>query len=162
MLRIRMEDLTERLRRLLGGTPPAVQAAALPWRRKGEDIEVLLITSRQTGRWILPKGWPESGEPLHLAAEREAYEEAGIRGRIAEQALGSSLFGKTRQSGLERRFEMFVFPLEVEMIEKKWPEMRQRERRWLSPRKAAKRIQEPSLARLVRGFHGNFPESRPA
>lgn len=162
MIRFRIAELTERVLRLMGRMPPPVQAAALPWRRNGKSIEVLLITSRQRGRWILPKGWPEAGEPLYQAAEREAYEEAGIRGRIAQQALGSLLFGKTRRSGAERRCQMFVFPLEVEQIEREWPEMSERARWWLSPEEAAKLIKEPALARLVRGFHGNLPESRPA
>ena len=64
------DELTERMRKLFGTVPRRLQVAALPWRRAEGDIEVMLITSRDTGRWVLPKGWPEAREPLCEAAAR--------------------------------------------------------------------------------------------
>ena len=69
---------------------PLPQVAALPVRRKGDgDIEVLLITSRKTNRWIIPKGWPMKGKKRHEAAAQEALEEAGISGHVHKKPLGS-------------------------------------------------------------------------
>lgn len=149
------EQWLDRARRFLGGAPAPVQAAALPWRRKGDDVEVLLITSRETGRWILPKGWQDTDELLPRAAEREAWEEAGIQGRITEQAIGSYFHRKTLPGGAIRRCEVQVFPLEVERTVDKWPERRERDRRWLSPADAARRVTEPGLAELIRNFAGS-------
>lgn len=155
MIRQWAELWIERLRLMLGGQPAQVQAAALPWRRHKNRIEVLLVTSRDSGRWILPKGWPRKDEPLHLAAQREAFEEAGIRGRISAVPLGRFRSGRKHSPNRE----IHVFALEVQKVEEHWPEAGQRERRWLSPKKAAKRISEPSLARLVRSFQGDYPQS---
>ncbi len=151
MIQITAERLVERVRRLLGGMPPHLQAAALPWRHKGGGIEILLVTSRDSGRWIPPRGRPEPGEPLHRAAEREAFEEAGIRGHVSQEAIGSYMLGGGRRAA--RSVEVFVFPLEVITLSDEWPEMRERERRWLTPARAAKRIDEPGLAQMVRSFH---------
>ena len=69
-------QLVERVRRLFGKVPCRLQVAALPWRTAGDGVEIMLITSRDTGRWVLPKGWPENDENLYDAAAREAAEEA--------------------------------------------------------------------------------------
>ncbi len=149
------DQLLEWARRMLGGTPARVQAAALPWRMTGRGPEFLLVTSRQTGRWILPKGWPEGDEMLAAAAEREAFEEAGIRGRVSPVSIGSYYYSKASSSGLEKRLEVQVFALEVDEAEDKWPEKAERERRWLSADDAAKRIVEPALAELLTKFEIN-------
>ncbi|TIM18205.1 MAG: NUDIX domain-containing protein, partial [Mesorhizobium sp.] len=75
--------LAERVQRLFGTAPCRLQVAALPWRDTKHGIEIMLITSRDTGRWVLPKGWPEAKELLCEAAAREAGEEAGLRGTIS-------------------------------------------------------------------------------
>ena len=72
-----------------------VQYAALPYRRKGKSApEVLLVTSRETGRWIIPKGWPLKGKAPHKAAAREAREEAGVVGKINRRSVGSFSYEK--------------------------------------------------------------------
>lgn len=144
----------EQARRLLGGAPAEIQAAALPWRRTNGKVEILLVTSRQTGRWIIPKGWVDPGEPLHLAARREAFEEAGIEGTIASDPLGSYFYMKALPSGLMRRCEVWVFPLHVSAEAKRWPERELRHRSWLSPQDASRRIQDAPLAELIAGFQG--------
>jgi 8-oxo-dGTP pyrophosphatase MutT (NUDIX family) len=137
---------------MLGGAPARVQVAALPWRRTAKGIEVALITSRDTGRWVLPKGWVEGGETRHEAALREAGEEAGLRGTISETEIGSYFYGKNLKSGLAQRCEVFVYPLEVLTEETKWPEKNQRVRKWFAPRVAAGRVHEPELAELLASF----------
>jgi len=148
--------LKERIRRLLGGMPPRVQVAALPWRNAGDsDREVMLVTSRGTGRWVLPKGWPEKRERLHEAAAREAEEEAGVTGTIASDEIGRFYYGKTLSSGLNWRCEVRVYPLHVETIADKWPERKHRTRRWFSPHEAASLVDEADLAELIAGFSAN-------
>ncbi|MCT8998505.1 NUDIX hydrolase [Chelativorans intermedius] len=153
--RARHIGLMERLRRLFGGNPPRVQAAALPWRLEKGRVEVLLITSRGTGRWVLPKGWPEGGESLAGTAAREAREEAGVEGRMADREIGRYFYGKETESGLTWRCEVAVFPLCVEEEAKRWPEKSQRTRRWMSQEEASKAVQEPDLAQLLAAFSPN-------
>ncbi len=142
----------DRVRRLLGGLPARVQVAALPWREAKDGVEVMLITSRDTGRWVLPKGWPEGSEALHEAAMREAAEEAGLRGSISDQESGRYFYGKCLKSGLEQRCEVHVFAMKVDSVEPKWPEKGQRIRKWFSPQTAASRVREPELAELLAVF----------
>lgn len=145
----------DRIRVLFGGMPCRVQAAALPWRLTERGVEILLVTSRDTGRWILPKGWPEGEEDLWKAAEREAAEEAGISGSIAASELGRYYYGKALPTGMERRCEVHVYPLEVNRVADKWPERKARLRRWFAPQEAAARVREPDLGELIAAFAVN-------
>ena len=155
--RARLGLLRERLRRLLGGVPPHIQVAALPWRIDDDGgSEVMLVTSRGTGRWVLPKGWPERSEPLHEAAAREAAEEAGVAGPVTEVEIGRFYYGKVLSSGLHRRCEVRVFPLHVESVADKWPERKERRRHWFPPEEAARLVDEAELRDLIALF-GNNP-----
>ncbi|MBP0439868.1 NUDIX hydrolase [Tianweitania sediminis] len=144
--------LKARLQSLLGRRPCHVQVAALPWRRTADGIEVMLITSRRTRRWVVPKGWPEGDEHFWDAAAREAAEEAGLSGTISDASLGSYFYNKIRTSGEELRCEVKVYPLEVEQVAEKWRERRQRTRRWMPPHEAAQCVKEPELAALIGSF----------
>ena len=144
--------MADRIRRLFGGMPCHVQVAALPWRSAPDGIEIMLITSRDTGRWVLPKGWPEGQEDLCDAAAREAAEEAGLSGAVSRLEIGRYYYGKRQQSGLESRCEVLVFPLEIATIAEKWPEKSQRRRKWFSAETAATRVREPDLAELISAF----------
>jgi len=148
--------LVEKLRRLLGGPAAHVQVAALPWRsREDGEMEILLVTSRGTGRWILPKGWPEAGENLAQSALREAYEEAGISGDVDAEPAGSYFYDKILQTGLGKRCEVKVYAIRLSTISDDWPEQGQRERNWVSPEMAAEMVNEPDLAELITKFAGN-------
>ncbi|WP_173931435.1 NUDIX hydrolase [Chelativorans sp. Marseille-P2723] len=144
----------ERLRRLFGGNPPRVQAAALPFRQGQDGLEILLITSRGTGRWILPKGWPEGQETLGETAAREALEEAGVEGAMGGE-LGRYLYGKEMGKGMRWRCEVAVFPLKVEREATSWPESGKRVRAWVDAQEAARRVAEPDLAALIAAFADN-------
>lgn len=145
--------LRERVRRFLGGVPPHVQVAALPWRESRDGVpEVMLVTSRGTGRWVLPKGWPEKSEPLHEAAAREAAEEAGVAGPVGAQEIGRFHYGKMTASGAHRRCEVRVFPLHVESVADKWPERKERTRHWFAPEEAAVVVEEAELRELIAVF----------
>jgi 8-oxo-dGTP pyrophosphatase MutT (NUDIX family) len=145
--------LAERIRLLFGGMPCRVQVAALPWRRTSDgDFEVMLVTSRGTGRWVLPKGWPEGEEHPHEAAGREAAEEAGVSGAISPSQIGAFFYHKKLNTGLEWRCQVRVFPMEVDQVADKWPERKKRQRRWFRPQDAARLVEEPDLSELIASF----------
>ena len=130
-----------------------IQYAALPYRSKGNsESEVMLVTSRGTRRWIIPKGWPKIGLPPHRTAEEEAYEEAGVTGKVAKKHIGSFSYDKVLKKGRTASCRVQVFPLKVVRQYKKWPEKRQRQTRWYKPLDAVKFVKEPSLRRLIRKF----------
>lgn len=128
-----------------------MQVAALPWRRTEAGIEVMLITSRDSGRWVLPKGWPEKKEPLCDAAAREAAEEAGLTGAVSTRETGRYFYAKAKSSG-DIPCEVLVFPLEVDAVADKWKERRERIRKWVSAAEAAAMINEPDLGALIKAF----------
>ncbi len=142
--------------RLLFGRPPRVQFGALCYRRKrgkkGARTEVLLISSRGTGRWVIPKGWPMQGRAAAEVAEREAFEEAGMRGTVATDAIGRFTYGKVLSGGLSVRCIVQVHAMNVECCEKKFPERKQRTLAWFTPEEAARCVAEPGLKRLLSSF----------
>ena len=132
--------------------PPRLQVAAVCTRTGPDGPEVLLITSRGTGRWILPKGWPIPGLSLAEAAAQEAWEEAGIRGRSEAAPLGRFDAQKTTDGGLDLPCTVEVFRVRVEEVTDSFPEAGQRRRRWLAPALAAELVQEPGLRRLLQAL----------
>ncbi|GEP05451.1 NUDIX hydrolase [Methylobacterium oxalidis] len=132
---------------------PRVQVAALPFRLGAEgQPEFLLVTSRETKRWIIPKGWPMPDRKDHRAAEREAYEEAGLKGRVGKKALGQYRYEKRMGDGSTVACAVKVFPLRVEDERRRWPERKQRRRRWYAPEDAAALVAESDLQELLLAF----------
>ena len=112
----------------------------------------MLVTSRETGRWIIPKGWPKSRKAPYACATREAREEAGVVGKVARSSIGSY---PTRSVLNEERWlvcQVDVFPLEVKRLEKSWPEKGEREIQWFSPTAAAETVSEPVLSDIIRNL----------
>lgn len=134
----------------LGGAP--LQAGALCWRRRGDEVEVLLVTGRRSGKWGVPRGWALLGRPLHRTAAREAWEEAGVSGPCENCLLG--LVDAPKSYGLvgEIGWKLALYPLEVRILAKDWPERGQRERQWFSPSEAADRVRPRALAAVVENF----------
>jgi 8-oxo-dGTP pyrophosphatase MutT (NUDIX family) len=128
---------------------PRIQYGALPFRLAEGSLEVLLATSRETKRWVIPKGWPMKGKAPHKAAEREAFEEAGLKGKIQQRAIGSYRYEKKLKNGVFVECEVEVFPMKVSEQRRRWPEFEQRETRWFAPADAAASVQEPELAELI-------------
>jgi 8-oxo-dGTP pyrophosphatase MutT (NUDIX family) len=128
------------------------QVAALPWRVRDGDVQVLLVTSRETARWVLPKGWPMAGRSGAEAARQEAWEEAGAEGRVSPLCLGFYVYQKVLGPEAGVPCLVAVYPLRVKTLAKRFPERRQRKRRWFSLKKAAARVDEPELADLIRRF----------
>ncbi|SFN59206.1 8-oxo-dGTP pyrophosphatase MutT, NUDIX family [Roseovarius lutimaris] len=133
-------------------TEVRTQFAALCYRMVRNKPEILLITSRGSGRWIVPKGWPMAGKTPAEIAELEAWEEAGVRGRAYEHCLGA--YSYTKAIGPERGLPCLamVYPVRVKTLAGKFPEAGQRKHKWLRPKKAAARVDEPELAHIIRVF----------
>jgi 8-oxo-dGTP pyrophosphatase MutT (NUDIX family) len=130
-----------------------VQYAALPYRRIARSqTEVMLITSRETGRWIIPKGWPKKRQAPYVSAAREAREEAGVVGEIGIDPIGSYSYEKRLKNGAVVGCEVHVFPLKVERQQKNWREKGEREVQWFLPKEAAEVVQEPLLGNILRTF----------
>ena len=128
---------------------PRTQYAALPYRLVNGRPEVLLVTSRETRRWIIPKGWAKKGVKPHEMAAIEAYEEAGVRGDVGKRPIGSYRYEKRMPDGKTVPCDVTVFPLEIHEELESWPEKGQRERRWLSSSQAALLISEGGLVGLL-------------
>jgi 8-oxo-dGTP pyrophosphatase MutT (NUDIX family) len=120
-------------------------------------VEVLLVTGRSSRRWLVPKGWPMRDRSLAEAAAQEAFEEAGVRGRVAE-AIGS--FGHAQNHRLLGRFQVsiLVHPLAVETQLADWPERRERSRRWFGLDQAREAVASPELRRILARFAESLPE----
>lgn len=128
------------------------QFGALCYRRHGPTTKILLVTSRGTGRWIIPKGWPMDGLAPAQVARQEAWEEAGARGVVHEESLGSYRYCKWLSQARETPCRVSVYALRVRELSVHYPEFRERRRRWFTPEAAARRVAEPELAEMLQQF----------
>jgi 8-oxo-dGTP pyrophosphatase MutT (NUDIX family) len=127
-----------------------VQYGALPYRLSaGSRPQFMLVTSRETRRWIIPKGWPKKGKSPHYSAAREAFEEAGVVGAVAMRSVGSFSYEKRLKNGGAVVCDVRVFPLEVRRQNKQWPEKQERVVEWLSASQAAEKVKEPKLSAII-------------
>ena len=134
---------------------PRTQYAALPWRRDGSGvIELLLITSRETRRWVIPKGWPIKALRPGQSAAQEAFEEAGVTGLVRARRIGRYHYDKRLRSGRLQHVRVLVYPLEVREMAVDWPEFGQRELRWVTPVQASELVDETDLKALLAAFKG--------
>jgi len=128
----------------------------LPYRTDGNAIDapvrVLLVTSRENKRWVIPKGNPPAGMVAHSAAALEAEEEAGVQGLVCPTPLGTYRYRKRQRNGAALMFEVDVFPLAVTRELDVWKEKDERERRWVSLPEAAEMVEEEDLRDLIRSF----------
>ncbi len=131
---------------------PSLQVGALCWRMSDKGLRVLLITSRDTGRWVIPKGWRMKKRSDWDAAAREAWEEAGVEGEVSQSALGLYTYRKILPGGVWIPCAVQVYALRVQSMRREYPETSQRSNRWFSRKKAARNVAEPELAALIRGF----------
>ncbi len=129
------------------------QIAALPYTTHADgSMRILLITSRDTGRWVIPKGNRIKGLSNHRAAEVEAYEEAGIQGIACPAPIGRYRYDKRKRKGGARKAVVDVFPLAVTDHLVQWPEKGQRMLRWFPVDEAAKAVDEPDLQSIIAAF----------
>jgi len=131
--------------------PRRLQVAALCYRENNPGKEVLLITSRGTGRWIVPKGWPIDGLNAIEAALQEAWEEAGVKAFAhTAESVGSFEYEKWIDAGYETPVEAKVFKVKVDELKDTYPEVSERKRQWFSPAEAANLVNEPGLRDILR------------
>lgn len=129
------------------------QYGAICWRRKADRVEVLLVTSRDTGRWVIPKGWPIAGLAPEASAAREAFEEAGVEGAADPHCIGLYSYEKGLGKGPGPQVYVpcvvAVYPLKVDRLLTRFPEAHQRRRKWFAAEKAATKVAEPELQLLL-------------
>jgi 8-oxo-dGTP pyrophosphatase MutT (NUDIX family) len=128
------------------GKKNSKQVAALPVRKRGGQLQVLLVTTRGKGRWIIPKGWPCKRLPDHASAAKEAHEEAGVSGRVRRSPIGKYKYMK----GKRKKVDVTVFILKVKRQRKEWKERHQRQRRWITCKAASQKVDSPSLRTILR------------
>lgn len=128
------------------------QVGAITYRKiESGKVELLLITSRDTGRWLIPKGWPMAGVKDYDAAAQEPREEAGVVGPVRRKPIGSYRYDKL----LPRKLipcRVTVYPPRVETSDFAWPEFGEGERSWFSPDEAASLVLEKGLAKILSRF----------
>ena len=129
-----------------------VQYGALCWCLSGADVKLLLITSLDTKRWIIPKGWPMPGLSPEASAAQEAWEEAGVVGDINPLCLGRYGYQKGVTVQTTVPCAVGVFGLKVSRLADEYPEMKERRRKWFSTAEAALLVDEPDLACIIAGF----------
>lgn len=128
------------------------QFAALPFRMTDDGFQVMLVTSRTRKRWILPKGWPEPGLTPAQCAEKEAFEEGGVKGKAYDLCLGVYSYVKLLDDGLLIPCLGMVYPIRVKTVLTKYPEKDERKRKWFSAKKAASLVDEPELKKIIKSF----------
>lgn len=129
-----------------------LQVAALPYRSHARGRDILLVTSRRSGRWILPKGWPQHGASLAHSAAREAFEEAGVQGTIWQHEIGRFTTTKVTLDGAASH-PVAVYPLKVDVELANWPERPERQRQWFALAEACEII-APDQRDIVEAFYG--------
>jgi len=125
------------------------QAGAIPFRVGGRGLRILLITSRDTGRWVIPKGGVDQGHTPAQAAKIEAFEEAGIKGKLHQTPLGFYTYGKRLRTGIVQPTSVEVYALEFVKQLKKWPERSERRFEWMDVSAAVAAVEEQGLALLM-------------
>ncbi len=130
--------------------PARLQIAALCHRMREGKVEVLLVTSKSTRRWILPKGWPILSRRAHRTAAIEAFEEAGVTGRVHKNPFASFSSYKGGEAGLKLRTEILVFLVDVESETEEFPDSAERDVRWVSIKDAVRMTSEPGLMDVFR------------
>ena len=130
--------------------PERLQVAALPWRRT-DGLEIMLVSSRETRRWIIPKGWPMAGRRGSAAAAIEALEEAGLIGVITAAPIGEFTYLK-RFSRFSEPCRVEVYGLRVVRQRDNWPEKHERATHWLPVAEAIELVSDPALGDLIAAF----------
>jgi 8-oxo-dGTP pyrophosphatase MutT (NUDIX family) len=128
------------------------QFAALPYARRDGRCIVLLVTSRETRKWILPKGQPERNKNPCDVAAIEAFEEAGVRGKVAPKPFGEYRTTKRLANGVELPSLVEVYLLAVETVLHDWPERHERERCWVEPGEGAMMVSDGGLVEILLRF----------
>jgi len=143
-------------------SPVTVQYGALPYRfNEAGALEVLLITTKQSKRWIIPKGRPIGGLKPAKCAAREAFEEAGVRGAVGKKPIGAFRFVKTVDDSLSLLCRVRVYPMKVKRHMRSWPEALDRTQRWFEPAAALAAVNDVGLKTVISRFVETMTASAP-
>lgn len=148
----RLKRLSEGLKSGWFKRPEMLQVAALCYRVGDNGVEILLVTSRGRGHWILPKGWPKKRISSAQTALEEAFEEAGIQGRVLEAPIGKYHYTKSSKSGALLNCVATVYEVVFSEMAKDFPEKGDRKVKWFSREDAAAAVSSPELAKILRRF----------
>ena len=129
------------------------QIGALCYKKKNDMIYILLISSRRSGRWIIPKGWRFDKFSNQKSAALEAWEEAGVQGKVSKKMIGAYFYRKRSEEEKFFTCEVKVYLLEVKKMKKKFPERNQRKQKWVLLEKAVNLVTEPELKGLIKRFN---------
>ncbi len=133
---------------------PRQQVAALPFRIR-KNLEVMLVSTLDSRRWVIPKGWPMKGFENHEAAAREAFEEAGLVGDVSDAVAGQFHYFKRKKNGAVWLCRVDVYPLQVKEQRRNWPEKAQRRTKWFPLEKAAMAVSDAELGELLLNWAGS-------
>lgn len=145
---------------LLNPDTTRTQYGALCWRMMRGKLQVLLVTSRDTGRWVIPKGWPIDGLTPEASAAREAWEEAGVKGRVTPECVGLFAYDKVISPDLAVPCVVAVYPIQVSRLSDTFPERKERRRKWFAADKAGRKVNESELGAILATFR--VPPAKPA
>ncbi|MBO0344658.1 NUDIX hydrolase [Roseibium sp. CAU 1637] len=141
--------------------PDRLQIGALCYRWMDDELQVLLLTTRDTRRWILPKGWPMMKKKGHRTALIEAFEEAGVIGRVTDkQPFDSFQSHKGFGGGLKVDTSVLVYVIEAVEMTENFPEAGEREIRWLSVGEALDLIEEDAAKPILSRFSEEMQAQR--
>lgn len=140
---------------MASGKKQISQSAVLPFRTQGKALEYLLITSHGSGRWVLPKGHITPRMTAKESAVKEAFEEAGVNGKIGREPLGHYTYTK-KDEPKGRSYRVEVYAMQVNYLLDDWPEAGSRTRQWMSPEEAAKSVREDALRNIFLDFAETF------
>lgn len=148
-----LQQLAQTPERLFGkGFGQQYGALCFRYKEGRSQIEILLVTSRGSRRWVIPKGWPMKGKKPYQAAATEAWEEAGVRGRVKKEAVGRYTYLKELNDGSVHPCIVELFQIEVTEVNRNYKERGQRNLDWVSPSEAARRVREIELKSLLVSF----------
>ena len=133
------------------------QSAALVYRWTQTGPRMLLVTSKGTRRWVVPKGGIKPGRRPHESAAEEAFEEAGVSGRIARSCIGVYGYRKTNR-GYGAYCMVRVYPMKLTAQLANWPERKQRRREWVAFDVAAARVRERDLKKIIQSFYRSLKD----
>lgn len=135
---------------LMLARPSGRQVAALCLRDGKVGKDVLLVSSLQSDRWIIPKGWPIAGKDFPNAALAEAWEEAGVStGRVQNEKIGQYNYIKTNKNGTKFTCLVDVFAVQVKGLADEFPESSRRRRQWVTQSQAVTLVREPTLKKII-------------
>ncbi|WP_370932026.1 NUDIX hydrolase [Bartonella sp. DGB1] len=138
-----------------------LQVGAIAYKYINNKYEILLVTSKTSKRWIIPKGWPQKNKNLSESALQETIEEAGATGNITQIPVGHYYYEKlSRSKQKSKKIRLDVFGLEVTEIYQDWQERYQRCRQWFTADEAVLIIEQPELAQLVSDFFNDLEKTK--